>query len=132
MSGNYRSWSIALIAGLGALALPGCGDLGSAQASADTSSHRRSPTMNAQPSAKADNFSRSLAIIRMILDDVETHFDGEAGGGVTRVNSEATNTFTVSLAKEGRTVSYTYEIEDGPDGKPRIKSKTESVKSYGS
>lgn len=119
-----------IIGALTALALIGCDNHSPAQAnaSAPSATPARTAKMN---TPSADNFSRSLKIIRLILDDVEANFDGEAGGGVTRIVSEATNTFVVALAKEERTVLYTYTIENGPDGQPRIAAKNESVKSRG-
>ena len=86
--------------------------------------------MNAKTNCGTDNFSRSQCMIRMILDDLQSHFNGEVGGGITAIKAESSTSFTVSLSKEERVEKVTYDFEFAADNSATIKSKKESVTSH--
>ena len=91
----------------------------------------REPQMNAKSNCGSDNFSRSQCMIRLILDDLQHNFKGNAGGGITEIRAESSTSFTASWSKEERVEKYTYQFEVGKDGSVSIKSKTESQESFG-
>ena len=75
------------------------------------------------------NLSQSICAIRAMLDDAEKEVG--AGGGVTAIRAESSHGYSITLGMEGRAVTYKYEFEFKDGAPPVIKSRTESVETYG-
>ncbi|GEM_PF-1411145 len=112
-----------------AVALAGCSGSSSAenaQAPAAVETAKGAP-MSEQ---KCDNdpVSRSVCMIRMILDDVAKDPD-RGGGGISQIKAASSTSYEVALPKEGRIVHKTYSFEV-KEGSIRMNPPTERVESF--
>jgi hypothetical protein len=104
------------------------GTASSGQSGAQTQS--KGSAMTEPQDCQSDNMHKSMCMIRLILEDVEKTYGGEENGGISNIHAESSTSLTVTIPREERSTSYTYEFEFAADGGVTIKSKKESTKSY--
>jgi hypothetical protein len=81
-------------------------------------------TMNTENSCNITAISQSQKYIRAILDDLSDSYTHVGGGGITKIELKATNTFEVSISQEERIDLITYELDMDDSCEVRIKNKS--------
>ncbi len=81
-------------------------------------------SMGSQENCQSDALARSICIITAILADVKATYTLTGGGGITTIQQDSTDTFTVSISQEERKDLLTYEVEVQSDGTVAIKKRT--------
>ncbi len=120
-----RGWRSVLT--LAAVALAGCSERSAAENAQAPIETGKGAVMSEQK-CENDPTSRSLCMIRMLLDDVAKDPD-RAGGGISEIKALSSTSYEVALPKEGRIVHRTYSFE-AKDGAIRMKPPTERVESF--
>ncbi len=77
----------------------------------------------------ADQVSRSVCMIRIILDDVQQRNGGIDGGGISEIKATSSTTFVVSLPREERIEQLTYEFGYAA-GMVTLKKRTENAQGF--
>ncbi len=104
----------------------GCSDTDAAQRR--TSASTRGNVMTEAKCAE-DQVSRSICMIRIILDDVQKRNGGIDGGGISEIKAVSSTTFTVSLPREERIEQLTYEFGYAA-GTVTLKKRTENAQGF--
>lgn len=78
---------------------------------------------------KDSPLSQSKCMIELMLDDLEEQYGPVMVGGVSQIKAISTTSYTISVPRHERVQIYLYEFELDATS-VRVKSKTESVKSY--
>lgn len=86
------------------------------------------PAPISERKCEKDSTSRSLCMIRMILDHVAQDPD-RAGGGISQIKALSSTSYQVALPREGRIVHRTYSFEVR-GGVIRMHPPTERVESF--
>lgn len=122
--GRWRSFLT-----IAAIAVAGCSDRSAAEnLQAPVAAETAKGAPMAEQKCENDPTSRSLCMIRMILDHVAQDPD-RAGGGISEIKAASSTSYEVALPKEGRIVHRTYSFEV-KDGSIRMNAPTERVESF--
>lgn len=100
-----------------------------ATAEAPAAPQPKDKSMPASKSCKDDNLHRAICMVELIMEDLNAHYDGVGGGGISQIKAESSTSYTVSLPQEERVDLITYAFE-AKDGKVTLKSKTPSTQSF--
>jgi hypothetical protein len=115
--------SLSYLALFAALSGAGCSDTDAAQQR--TSASAKGNVMTEAKCAD-DQVSRSICMIRIILDDVQKRNGGIDGGGISEIKAISSTVFTVSLPREERIEQLTYEFAPAA-GTVALKKRTENA-----
>ncbi len=66
--------------------------------------------MNSKTVCDASALEKTQEMIRFILDDITKTYTQVGGGGITKINQIATNSYMVSISQEERIDEITYEL----------------------
>lgn len=104
----------------------------------DSEAAQKTPQGSSSPSTKGitmheakcaeDAVSRSVCMIRIILDDVEKE-SGGIGGGISEIKALSSDSYVVSLPREERVMQFTYEF-GYEAGSVKLRKRTEGAKGF--
>jgi len=90
---------------------------------------QKDKAMSASKQCKDDNLHRAICMVELITEDLDAHYDGVGGGGISQIKADSSTSYTVSLPQEERIDMFTYEFEV-KGGTVSIKRKTPSTQSF--